>query len=150
MLLSSQPPRLTRQDKTFRSSSRNVNPKDAVFFLQRPPQMTKTFSSLVRWHNSTTPIILSHLLQIKVELWFSLVLSSTESQYIVARKLVNIQINKKRFRFPTCQFGALARAFLWCIRIMVKFTHIPVGGHGGTLVVSYVYIYIYDIICFVV
>ena len=87
--------------------------------------------------------------------WWFPVISSTESQYIVARKLVNIKMDKKRFRFPTCQFGALARAiFLWCIRIMVKFAHIPVGRHGGTLAVSYLYIdiytFIYHIICFVV
>ena len=57
---------------------------------------------------------------------------------------MNIKMDKKRFRFPTCQFGALARAiFLWCIRIMVKFAHIPVGRHGGTLAVSSIFIFIY-------
>ena len=42
-------------------------------------------------------------------------ISSTESQYIVARKLVNIKMDKKRFRFPTCQFGALARAIFFVV-----------------------------------
>ena len=132
-------------DKCFRSSSGKRRPQEAVFFKLQKTSPNDHFTLFSFGEMSQFNYTYRHI-QIKVELWCTWwfpVISSTESQYIVARKLVNIKMDKKRFRFPTCQFGALARAIFFVVHTNCGEICSGMEELWLFLIHSYLYLYIY-------